>query len=234
MSLFFKNYINDAKIHTFLKKWVENVGKGSIYISYDSTNMNCEANGVDIAEYGAAKDYETKKQINISYVFDQKNGIPLFYELYSGSVTDIVEIKKLIDKCKSIGLKDVVFVLDRGYYSQSNVEKILKCSNGFVMMAKTSVNTIKEAIDLARDDVESPMNYIPSEKIYGKRVEKLLFKQDLKGQERYFYVFKNLNVSDYKHEILVKYQNMYNEIEALIDKVIIFCTNWGCGQKVGH
>ena len=88
--------------------------------------MNCEVDGVDLAEYGAAKDDITKKQVNISYVFDQDDVTPLFYELYSGSVNDIVEIKKLVDKCKSIGLKNIVFVLDRGYFSKNKYKKTSK------------------------------------------------------------------------------------------------------------
>jgi transposase len=62
--------------------------KEAIYISYDSTNINTSAENMDMAEFGHAKDDPDLPQVNISYAVDQKDGTPLFYELYAGSVID--------------------------------------------------------------------------------------------------------------------------------------------------
>lgn len=53
-----------------------------LYISYDSTNMNTKAEGVDMAEYGHAKEDSDIPQVNISYVVNHKDATPLFYEMY--------------------------------------------------------------------------------------------------------------------------------------------------------
>ena len=58
------------------------------------------------------------------------------------------------------------------------------------MMAKTSTNTVKVAIEQVRETIENPLNYIAEEKVYENRIEKLLFKDDLKGEERYFMFIK--------------------------------------------
>lgn len=45
-------------------------------------------------------------------------------------------------------------------------------------------------------------------------------KYTLKGEERYFYVHKNPNIVDYKHEILAKYQKMFKELGAYLGKTL--------------
>ena len=60
-----------------------------VYISYDSTNSNCQAMYIDLCEMGHAKLNPAKPIINLSIAFDKDNKIPLFYELYSGSIPDI-------------------------------------------------------------------------------------------------------------------------------------------------
>ena len=53
--------------------------KQRIYISYDSTNKNCQAGDVDIVEFGKAKVDKGLPIFNLGIAFDQTNRVPLFY-----------------------------------------------------------------------------------------------------------------------------------------------------------
>ena len=73
----------------FQNAWnVLNNTEDEIYISYDSTNMNTLAAGVEMAEFGKAKDNDEKPQVNLSYAIKHGDGTPLFHELYPGSIID--------------------------------------------------------------------------------------------------------------------------------------------------
>lgn len=65
-----------------------------IYISYDSTNMNCVAGNLELAEYGHAKDNPNLLQVNMSLGYNQTGNRPLFYSLYPGSIIDNTECEK--------------------------------------------------------------------------------------------------------------------------------------------
>lgn len=65
-----------------------------IYISYDSTNMNCVAGNLELAEYGHAKDNPDLPQVNMSLGYNQTGNKPLFYSLYPGSIIDNTECEK--------------------------------------------------------------------------------------------------------------------------------------------
>lgn len=80
----------------FLNKWNEKRDhREKIYISYDSTNKNCQAGDVDFVEIGHAKDDPNKPIFNYSIAYDRNNREPLFYEMYPGSIVDVLELEKI-------------------------------------------------------------------------------------------------------------------------------------------
>lgn len=190
ISQFLNEKINDSLIHSFFEKWIKNQNiNGSIMISYDSTNINCESEGVELNEFGKAKDDKEKRIINLSYVFDQKNGTPLFYELYSGSIVDIVECTKMLKLAKQFGLNHAIFVADRGYFSSKNINDIMRHFDGFIMMAKINNKMISAVLDKCKDQIASIPNYIDKHGVFGYKVNERLFKQDADAEKRYFYLY---------------------------------------------
>lgn len=67
-------------------------------ISYDPTNINYVNDGITLVANSHAKDDESEPIVNISYVIDQKEGTPLFYELYNGAINDVTEARKGLKK----------------------------------------------------------------------------------------------------------------------------------------
>lgn len=74
------------------------------YISYDSTNKNCQdAGDFGILEYGKAKDEKGTPIFNFSVAMDISNQVPLLYEMYLGSVNDVSQLTCMIDKVIDYG-----------------------------------------------------------------------------------------------------------------------------------
>lgn len=72
--------------------------KQRIYISYDSTNKNCQAGEIDLIEYGKAEDDKGIPVFNIAIAFDNTNRVPLFYEEYPRSITDVSQFIYTVDE----------------------------------------------------------------------------------------------------------------------------------------
>jgi hypothetical protein len=78
------NSVTQEQIIGFLNDWNKNRDhKQRIYISYDSTNKNCQAGDIDIIEYGKAKDEKGLPIFNLALIFDKSNRVPLFYDVDS-------------------------------------------------------------------------------------------------------------------------------------------------------
>ena len=95
--------------------------KEKIYISYDSSNKNCQAGDIELVEFGHAKEEKGLPVFNYSIAYDCHNREPLFYEDYPGSIVDVSQLQCMLDKAKAYGYKNTGFILDRGYFSRENI-----------------------------------------------------------------------------------------------------------------
>ena len=87
----------------FLNDW--NAGRDhreKIYISYDSTNKNCQAGDIELVEYGHPKTDCGLPVFNYAIAYDTKNREPLFYEKYPGSINDVSQLQLMLDKAHGV------------------------------------------------------------------------------------------------------------------------------------
>ena len=89
-----------------------------IYISYDSTNKNCQAGDIDIVEFGAAKVDAGLPIFNYAVGYDVNNREPLMYEKYSGSINDVSQLQFMVDKIKGYGYKKYRIYPGPGLFQQ--------------------------------------------------------------------------------------------------------------------
>jgi len=60
-------------------------------------------------------------QINLGMVFGQPSLLPIFYTLYPGSIRDVSTLENVLQFLAEFGLTRVTFVMDKGFYSKSNL-----------------------------------------------------------------------------------------------------------------
>ena len=136
VSDFFRGMTGEESVG-FLNDWNDGCDhREKIYISYDSTNKNCEAGDIEMVEFGAAKVDVGAPIFNYSIAYDTNNSKPLFYETYLGSIADISQLEFMLGKAKGYGYKNIGFILDRGYFSKQNIRMMDKYGYGFVIMIK--------------------------------------------------------------------------------------------------
>lgn len=179
-----------------------------IYISYDSTNKNCQAGDIEFVEYGHPKDDKGLPVFNYSIAYDTANKEPLFYEQYPGSIVDISQLQFMLEKAKGYGYKKVGFILDRGYFGKENIQYMDQCGYDFVIMIKGMGAFVKGLILGKRGSFENIREYsIRKYKVSGTTVKRSLYAGD--GKERYFHIYYSNQKASAEHE----------QIEAKIDRM---------------
>ena len=179
-----------------------------IYISYDSTNKNCQAGDIEFVEYGHPKDDKGLPVFNYSIAYDTANKEPLFYEQYPGSIVDISQLQVMLEKAKGYGYKKVGFILDRGYFGKENIQYMDQCGYDFVIMIKGMGAFVKGLILGKRGSFENIREYsIRKYKVSGTTVKRSLYAGD--GKERYFHIYYSDQKASAEHE----------QIEAKIDRM---------------
>lgn len=205
----FINSITGDQSRAFLDEWNEKQDHSQkIYISYDSTNKNCQAGDIDFVEYGRPKEDTGAPVINYSVAYDRNNAKPLYYEDYPGSIVDVSQLQYMLEKAGGYGYKNVGFILDRGYFSKENIHYMDKYGYEFVIMMKGMKELVKSLVLEVKGTFEEDRRYsIRDYKVSGITVKKQLYPSDEK--ERYFHIFYNDRKRSSEHEA----------IEAKIDRM---------------
>jgi transposase len=222
VSRFLSSITSDDKVG-FLNKWnASRNHREQIYISYDSTNKNCQAGDIEMAEFGHPKDNQGIPIFNYSVAYDVDNKEPLFYETYPGSIVDVSQLQFMLEKAKGFGYKKMGFILDRGYFSKSNIQYMDACQYDFVIMVKGMASFVEKIILKHKGSFEKRRAcVIPEYQTYGKTIQEKLYADDEKN--RYFHIYHKVKKESAERGLLEdKIQRMTEFLKKQEGKSITF------------
>ena len=130
-----------------------------IYITYDSTNKNCQAGDLECVETGHPKDDNGKQVLNYLIAYDHNNSEPLYYEEYPGSIVDVSQLQQMLLKAKGYGYRQTGFILDRGYFSKENIHFMDKNGYEFIIMMKGMKSLVRDLVLSVKGSFEEKREY---------------------------------------------------------------------------
>jgi len=219
---------NQKAMEQFTGNWIVNMQPiEGIY--YDITSFSSYSTGIDCVEWGYNRDKENLPQINMGMVCCQKSGLPFFYKLFPGSIVDVTTIRNLLKDLQAYRLKDVLMVMDRGFFSTANITSLAASEQQitFLQPLPFSLKAAKDSVKRnARKlkDVNTALKY--NEEIVHHTVDLITFgKYDFHA-----HIFFNEKAAiDGRHQFLAKLL----EIEAgwLLSEVEILTCRTFSSQK---
>ena len=218
ISRLLKYTIKEEDINLFMRAWNQmNKTNECIYIGYDSTNFNTNAQGIELADYGHPKVDEGLPQYNLAYAVKQTDSTPLFYELYDGSVIDNTELEIMLEEAKEYGYKKLGLLMDRGYISEKNIKMLRNKGYEYILMMKQNQTICQEIIKEYGAVVQSLEGYYISEhEVYGATVRKKLY-----GEEVSIHIYyDDVRASEEKIALMNKYDIWEKELEKKVEKKI--------------
>lgn len=195
-----------------------------IYITYDSTNKNCQAGDLECVEIGHPKDDNGKPVLNYSIAYDHNNSEPLYYEEYPGSIVDVSQLQIMLLKAKGYGYRQVGFILDRGYFSKENIHFMDKNDYEFIIMMKGMKSLVRDLVLSVKGSFEEKREYsLRDYRVNGITVKHHLYPSDEK--ERYFHIYYNERKQTSEREIF----------EEKIDRMSLYLQeHQGMKLDLGH
>jgi Transposase len=133
---------------------IRSVGTKSTFI-YDITSLSSYSKLINLLEYGYSRD-EDLPQLNLSLIVDKRMGIPVMYDIYPGSIVDVSTLKNTMKKVESCGVTDYTLILDRGFFSQGNLEELLGGDCSFIIPATAVLKDVKKLMSVTQRDIEDP------------------------------------------------------------------------------
>jgi transposase len=112
-------------------------------VAIDGHVIGCVSGENDLAVKGYKFGKIGEPQINLLMAYDINTGIPLLARIYEGASTDKVSVK---DLTRQVELKNMLFVIDRGFYSAENLKLFSSDGNSYIIPLGKNITTCKKAV----------------------------------------------------------------------------------------
>ena len=193
---------------TFLSEWMKGILEDD-YLCYDITSVSSYSKLNEYIKYGYNRDKEKLPQMNLAMIFGQTSRLPVYYHRMPGNITDVTTLHNLLKTFKTMNLKSINCVMDKGFYSKKNIDTLLTSKNKFTLMVPVNNKWVQHAIDNIHDVIHGPQGYrkIDSEILY---VHSQLYPWGKKKHRCYLHLYYNAQARavavDHFNEELVAYK----------------------------
>ena len=121
--------------------------KQTEYLAYDVTSISSYSENIRELEWGYNRDKEKLPQINMGMSYGEESGLPLYYRVYTGSISDKTHLKYMVADNEFINGKHTRFVMDRGFYSKENLQYLTQGGYRFVIALPGSLKYCQELVE---------------------------------------------------------------------------------------
>jgi len=100
-------------------------------VIFDLSAFGTESERMSRAEYG--DDYRKihMPQVSMGMVHSMDTGLPFCYRLYGESISDVKTLENMAEFVSSLGCENIHFVMGRGFFSESNLTRLIDGGMGF-------------------------------------------------------------------------------------------------------
>jgi len=129
------------------------------YLAYDTTSISSYSKSLKQVRYGLNKDHDPLPQINLALLFGDGSQLPVYFRKMPGNITDVKTVEKLLSDIDFLQLDKVKLVMDRGFYSEANINSLYQKHYKFLIAGRTSLKFIQNKLDEVRDAMTSRAHY---------------------------------------------------------------------------
>ena len=147
----FASISEQGKMQFFLKQSNRRLEKE--YLAYDTTSISSYSKLIKQVKYGKNKEHEPLPQINLALLYGQQSRLPVCYRKLPGNISDVLTIRKLLLDIEFLERFKVKLVLDRGFYSEANINALYQSHSKFLIAAKISLEIVQKQLNEVREEM---------------------------------------------------------------------------------
>lgn len=198
ISKLLKKLDEDSRMR-FYREWAK-LRQEKEYLALDISSISSWSELINYVEYGYNRDHEGLPQINLAMLFGEKSHLPVFMRIYPGSIKDVNTLIGMASFMEQLHLKQMHFVMDKGFYSTTGVnlmlEKYIKFAIGVPFTTKMAKETVRESIE----SIESPANAI---EVGGHIYHAITKIQTINSRRAYLHVYYDKERAAKEHDRLL-------------------------------
>lgn len=177
---------------------------------YDLTALTYHGDENNLAQYGHEYRTTGEKQINMVMGVTLKNKLPLHHKTLPGKIVSVSTIHSFVKELELSGVKDVVLILDRGFYSKRNINEIIDSGHDVIGALASHLKITKNALTKSVK-IENSRNLL-------KYPEHVMFAKEFKEDDFRVVAYHDVEKKDRQirsfYEGLAEVENRLEEISG--------------------
>lgn len=198
------------------------------YWAYDITSISSYSEALRQVQYGKNKEDDRLPQLNLALVFGETSNLPFYYRKLAGNIPDSKTLKHLLADLDTLGFNKVKLVMDRGFYSEDNINALYKDHVKFIIAGKMSHNFMKTNLEGIYENFRSFEHYNETYELYCHTVE-------AKWQYTQYQPYKKENLKETRRIYIHYYYNIdkaAEEEKAFDRKLIALRRELECDKRI--
>lgn len=138
--------------------------------AYDTTTLSSYSDILRQVQYGHNKEHDKLPQLKLALVFGEDSNLPFYYRKLAGNIPDSKTIRRFLEELDILGYSKVKLIMDRGFFSEYNINSLFQNHIKFLMSAKMSLNFIQNELDDIYDTFRDFEHYNENYALYYRTV----------------------------------------------------------------
>ena len=131
------------RVRNYEQAAIDDCAKNKAKIAIDGHAIRSCSDHNDLAETGYKYNQLKADQVNLLMGYDAELGFPLFARVFRGSASDVSTVEDVTSLYK---LKNILFLIDRGFYSEKNLQLFSSNGNTFIIPLPAHTKLFKETM----------------------------------------------------------------------------------------
>ena len=169
--------------------------------AYDTTSISSYSETLSQIQYGHNKDHDPLAQLNLAIVFGAESNLPFYYRKLAGNIPDSKTIRHLLGDLDQMGFTNVKLVMDRGFYSEANVNALYHDHHKFLLSVNISLKFVQKELEPLYERFKTFEQYDSDYELYMHTVsttwnytQERPYKGDVIHEDRRLYIHYYFNI----------------------------------------
>ena len=147
---------NEERMREFLERYLKEYASTAPTLLMDITAMPTLISSM-LTEWGYA-DSGIEHKIGLLLVSERDTRLPLFFKLVPGNWTSVSLLDETLDELRAYKISEPFLVLDRGFFSAENLERVKNREIGFIIGLPASTTLFGTLVEEVVPTIQAPSN----------------------------------------------------------------------------
>lgn len=157
--------------HLYMAIIGRTISSGELQCSRKFHSLSSYSGVLRQVQSGTNKEGDSLPQFNLALVFGETSNLPFYYRKLAGNIPDTKTVKHLLADLATLKFTKAKLVMDRGFYSEDNLNALFKEHVKFLIASKMSVSWVRRELEILYENFRNFDVYNDTCQLYCRTIQ---------------------------------------------------------------